>query len=264
MTKDPRQTQLALACRYLSGPAMAAREAVRAEVCDLLDTLPVFPGIVAAVAGADDLELLEAFETRHGTAAWKDFEFFDAAKVEALEAMNLSRQVLFAVYARALTARPQAIDPCYTSILALACKVESRPFVGALLATKTPEKRRILEILRDGRIIEAQAFRREARLYLQSLSQLTLDATEAMSISIDMAAAGQARSFALLAKKGLAVEVPDTLIRSCSSQIIKKMNAGLSSNHGRLRLMQRLPDLRALMRPAGKRLEQNIEAALAT
>lgn len=262
MTKDPRQTQMALACRYLSGPDMPSRDAVRAEVMALLAELPCFPGIVATIAGADDLDLLEAFELRHGAEAWKDFGFFQSTIVEEVEALNLSAEVLSHLYSRAMASRPPAIEACYMNLLALGCNAGSRPYVGALLAARAPEKNHILEILRDSRIIESQAFRREAPPYLKGLSDLALEETEAMSISISLAAAARPRSFALLAKAGLAAEVPDTLIRSCSSPIIKKMNAGLSSNHGRLRLMQRLPDLRALLRPAGKKLEQNIEAAL--
>jgi len=263
MPKDPRHQQLALACRYLSGTAMTARDAVRAEVYDLLADLPSFPGITMALAGADDLALLEAFEARHGAEAWKDFAFFEKSVPAALEAMDLSVEVRTHVYARAMAARPEALEACYNQLLLLGTTIESRPYISALLDSRAPSKAQFINILSEGRLIESSALRKEAVGHLARLSDVGIDKTEAMSLSITLAARALPRSFALLAKEGLAVEVPDTLIRSCASPLIKQMNAELASNHGRMRMMERLPDSRALLRPAGKRLETNIEKALA-
>lgn len=263
MSNDPRYQQLALACRYLSGPAMAAREAVRAEAYDLLEKLPAFPGITMALAGADDIELLEAFEARHGAEAWKDFAFFEKTQPAQIEGMGLSTKVRAHVYARAMASRPQALEACYIQLLLLGTTIGSRPYISALLTARTPSKSETITLLSEGRLIESSALRKEVVAHLSCLSDLTLERTEAMSLSINLAARALPRSFALLAKYGLAVEVPDTLIRSCASPVIKQMNAQLASNHGRMRLMERLPDARALLRPAGKRLENNIEKALA-
>lgn len=263
MSKDPRHQRMALACRYLSGTGMAAREAVRAEVYDLLEKLPAFPGITMALAGADDIELLEAFEARHGVEAWKDFAFFEKTQPAQIEGMGLSTKVRAHVYARAMASRPQALEACYNQLLLLGTTIVSRPYISALLAARAPSKAETINILSEGRLIESSALRKEIVAHLSCLSDLALKKNEAMDLSITLAARALPRSFALLAKAGLAVEVSDTLIRSCSSPIIKQMNAQLASNHGRMRLMERLPDAPALLRPAGKRLENNIEKALA-
>lgn len=263
MSKDPRHQQMALACRYLSGTGMAAREAVRAEVYDLLEKLPAFPGITMALVGADDIELLKAFEARHGVEAWKDFAFFEKTQPAQVEGMGLSTKVRAHVYDRAMASRPQALEACYIQLLLLGATIGSRPYISALLAARAPSQAETIKLLSEGRLIESSALRKEIVAHLSCLSGLALDKNEAMSLSINLAARALPRSFALLAKEGLAVEVPDTLIRSCASPIIKRMNAQLASNHGRMRLMERLPDARALLRPAEKQLEKNIEKALA-
>lgn len=262
MPRDPQHQRLALACRYLSGVSMAAAGAVRAEALSLIDEMKPFPGIVAAVAGANDISLLDALEARHGPDVWMDFYFFEKDAPTALEALKLSPKVLRQVYGRAMASRPRVIETSGKHLFALGARIDSRPYISALIATSPPEPDDLLEILRQGQVMESSAFRKEALPCFDKLGEIEIDHTKAMSLSISLAERALPRSFAILAKAGQAIEVPDTLIRMSSNRTIKDMNAQLSSNHGRLRLMERLPDIPALLRPAGARLEKDIAAAL--
>ncbi|MFZ3584379.1 hypothetical protein ACOI1H_19780 [Loktanella sp. DJP18] len=282
LTKPVTAEHLRTACIYVGSGEGIHREAVADEICAIISRDVFHHGMMESVLYTRRIDLIRFVEKVHGAQSWGALAQLQRSTLERVRKAKLSAGALTHVYRSIIEHAPMRVADTISPVMRHVSLAEDHVFFRLLLERCKPTTYDITRLLLDVRVTEGDIFRRETDLVVGLLGDMKISIKAAAALSaetikqtagpdasklgtqatIDSVSKRLPRSFAILAKLGLAQQVDLAASGGGHATMIHNINQSLGSYHGRMYLMASLPPIELLVKAPDKIVRRDVTNAL--
>ena len=260
----PEQEQLRALCGYLGAP-MGARltSEVEREALPFVQAVPTDALTLEIILLSKRIGLIDEMERHHGLEIYKldtpeDHRLWNvmyrAALPPEIEA-RLGRGVIAMNF-------PTMNDMARAQLGRKAALHEHRELFRAIVTSDISSDEDCALMIADPQLIDSSAFAACAEEIAERISRAELTTNQRMHLTQRLHDNTDIKGLALLAKTGHAIALEREYTTSRMSALAQRLLGCLSSNHGRMHLMQSLPALEEIIRAPRGVSNPIVEAAL--
>lgn len=260
----PEQEQLRALCGYLGAPlGVSLTREVEREALPFVQAVPTDALTLEIILLSKRIGLIDEMERHHGLEIYKldtpeDHRLWNvmyrAALPPEIEA-RLGRGVVAINF-------PVMNDIARAQLGRKAAVHEHRELFKAIVTSHILSDQDCVLLIADPQLIESSAFSACGEEIAQRISRANLTTDQRMHLTQRLHDKADIKGLALLAKAGHAIALEREYTTTRMSALAQRLLGCLSSNHGRMHLMQSLPALEEIIRAPRGTSNPIVEAAL--